>query len=1085
MRPQLLPLPLTASPLEAVAAELCRVVPGAPAGDFTAALVLLPSSRACRTLGQLLFERSGQPAVLLPRILTPAQLAAEALTALGLLPPAPPPATANRALILSHELAARGWLQGPPETAPGLAQELVRAYDEIRRQRLADLLLGPAPVEAALARMAVREAEAESTAAELRSLREAWRLYRDIVPHDEVDTLVKLAARLETPTAGNTPAPVMWLAPAPALAVAAGFTRLDPVTAAPMRAVLAAATASIVVVPAGDDPLTRRLLATWDPRDERGGPLGPARRAALLLGADPAAWASAGADDAPAPADTAMPALRERLAALAAELPPLPAPGPDAALRCLACGTAEHEAAVIADLVVRRLQEPDGATARIAVAVPDRRLAARVAARLRDAGLDVDNTHGEPLSAQPAGLLLRFALRAALTGLRGEAVLELLAHPYVALPAPGGNHGLWTLRLERLLRSDAAFQGGQGSLLLRAREHDEAACAVLRRATDGMESFVAEIGNALEPLLALGRRGPQPWGAHLAALRRCWELLAPDRPLDASSDRADVIAAARLLDSLAADAALLPAVAPATFAADLGRALAAALAPPHRDQGLGLLVTGHLEARLERHDLLVVGGLADGALPRRPARPAFLGRRAREALGLPSRQDSLDADAELFLRLLHGAPRVALTWPGEDDRGPVLPSPLVDRLLLVHGLSPGDASLLAGEAAAWRPLARATGPGVVDPVAVDPVAIQRAFLAEPQPAPLLAEARPVNRLSWSVLRLWRECPYRFLLERRFALRRDEDVQREFGRREYGSRAHEALALFLRPGGAGHAALVAGDERSALDAFEQAAATAFAADAAHQPDRVLWREAFLALAEPVVAHELGRFATWRPAGFEVPFELPLSALLGWLRAELASAGDEAAAALLAALPDELPSAAADLLLDGKIDRIDLGVADPARVAVLDFKTGDLHARKDVESGEELQVLLYAAAVAAGAVAIPEAGGPRPTGRGIVEGAYYALGGRSGVGPRVDLPGLDGEGRPLLLEGAARLVRLACEAATPDGPFPLIPRAQGGERLSRLPCDTCDWRGACRLEEADLPAPVRRRVETLVNQREDAW
>ncbi len=222
MRPQVLTLPLTASPLEAVAAELCRVVPGAPAGDFTAALVLLPSTRACRTLGQLLFERSGLPAVLLPRILTPAQLAIEALTALGLLPPAPPPAAANRALILSHELAARGWLQGPPETAPGLAQELVRAFDEIRRQRLADLLLGPAPVEAALARMAVREAEAESTVAELRSLREAWRLYRDKVPHDEVDTLVRLTARPERPAAGDASGPAPWPAPAPTLAVAAG-----------------------------------------------------------------------------------------------------------------------------------------------------------------------------------------------------------------------------------------------------------------------------------------------------------------------------------------------------------------------------------------------------------------------------------------------------------------------------------------------------------------------------------------------------------------------------------------------------------------------------------------------------------------------------------------------------------------------------------------------------------------------------------------------------------------------------------------------------------------------------------------------
>lgn len=1076
VRPQVLQLPLAAPPLEAVAAELCRRLPGAARGDFTAALVLLPSARACRTLGQLLFERAGLPAVLLPRILTPAQLATEAATALGLLPPVPPPASANRALVLAHELVARDWLTGPPETAPGLAQELVRAFDEIRRHRLDDLLLVPGRVEATLARLGARDAEARAVEAELVSLVDAWGAYRALVPRDDVDTQVLLAARLEAPEAAAD----AWPPPGMRLAVAAGFTRLDPVTSAPLRAALAAAAESLVIVGSDTDPLTRRLVATWDPREARGGPLAPARRAALLLGADQYAF---GADpaDAPvtaAPAAAPAPALRERLAALEGALPPLVKPAPGAALACLACGNAEHEAAVIADLVVSRLREPDGASARVAVAVPDRRLAARVCARLRDAGLDVDNTHGEPLSAQPAGLLLRFALRAALTRLRGEAVLELLAHPYVELPAPGGNHGLWTLRLERLLRSDEAFQGGHESLLLRAREHDEAARAVLRRASDGLEAFVAAIGDALAPLLAIGARGPARWADHLAALRRCWELLAPGFPPGPAAERADVIAGTRLLDSLAADAALLPPVTAAAFAADLGRALTGALAPPHRDPGLGLLVTGHLEARLERFDLLVVGGLADGSLPRRPARPAFLGRRAREALGLPGRRDSLDADAELFLRLLHGAPRVVLTWPGEDDRGPVLPSPLVDRLLLVHGLAPGDAAVRAGAPVAWRPQASATGN-------VAAAAAQRAFLAEPQPAPLLAAARPVERLGWSALRLWRECPYRFLLERRFALRREEDVQREFGRREYGSRAHEALRLFLRPDGAGYAALAAGDADAARRAFEHAATVAFAADAGAQPDRVLWREAYLAAAQPVVALELERFATWRPVGFEIPFELTLARLLAWLRGQLQD-GDDAAAALLATLPVALPPAAAAIVLDGRIDRLDTAVADPSRVAVLDFKTGDLHARRDVERGEELQVTLYAAAVAAGAVAVPAADGPVAVGDRIVEGAYYALaGGKSGVGPRVDLPDLAGPGRALLLDGAARLVRLACEAAAPAGPFPLIPRAQGGERLSRLPCDICDWRGVCRLEEADLPAPARRRVETLVNQREGAW
>ena len=345
MAPQPVPLPLDLSPLGAIADELCARLPGAARGDFTGALVLLPSARACRTLGHLVLERAGNNALLLPRILTPNQLAEEAATALGVPVAADAPGERTRALILTHALVAGDWLQGPPETAPGLAQELVRTFDEIRRHQLADLLLLPTNLEAALARMLVREAEAESVATELRSLHDAWRIYRACIPHDRVDAQVQLANRLEAAADGDLPWPGRGLE----LAIAAGFTRLEPVTAAPMRAALAAAVTSLVMVGVGDDPLSRRVIATWDPQEARGGPLGPARRAAVLLGADAAAVESL-AETGSAPAL----ALRERLDALAATLPPLPAPGPGSALDLRACGNAENEARVITDMQLLR-----------------------------------------------------------------------------------------------------------------------------------------------------------------------------------------------------------------------------------------------------------------------------------------------------------------------------------------------------------------------------------------------------------------------------------------------------------------------------------------------------------------------------------------------------------------------------------------------------------------------------------------------------------------------------------------------------------------------------------------------------------
>lgn len=1072
MRPQPIPLPLSASPLDTLAADLLARLPGASRGDFSGALVLLPSTRACRTLGQLIFDHAGHDAILLPRILTPAQLAVEAGIALGISEEVGTPADRSRALILTHALAAHEWLAARPESAPGLAQELVRTFDEIRRHELADLLLLPANLERALARLAVRTAEAETASAELERLHDAWRLYRSRVPHDHIDVQVRIAeslSRADAVAAG-------WPRADLELAVAAGFTRLDPVTAAPLRAALAAAKAALVYVGTAADPLSRRLIATWDPQEAQGGPLAPARRAAVLLGVDPAAL------EAVAPSPSAPPgaALRERLEALDHELPPLDAPGAGRPLHLAACGEAERESRVITDLVVRRLQESDGATARLAVAVPDRRLAARVVAQLRQAGLDVDNTHGEPLSAQPAGLLLRFLLRAALTGLRGEPLLEVLTHPYVAIAAPDGRHGLWTLRLEQMLRRKEGFEGGLAALVRRAQERDASASALLRGSHDGMETFVEAIDHAFAPLLALNDRRAAPWNDHLAAAREVWGRLAAKRPLVAASDRADIIGAARLLDELALDGHRLPPVPLSTFAADLSRLLAGELAPPHRDQGLGLLVTGHLEARLERYDLLIIGGLADGSLPSRPVRPAFLGGRARETLGLPGRRDSLDADAELFLRLLHGAPRVVLTWPAEADGQPVLPSSLLERLLLLHGLEADADALRAGEPTVWRRDPR--------PLA-ELAAAQQAFAAEPVPAPLLAPARPRLGLSWSALRLWRDCPYRFLLERGFALRRDEEVQREFGRREYGSIVHAVLQEFLRPGSAGAAALVVDDGERAREALDGIAAAHFGVGAADLPHRRLWLDAFRAVIDPLIEHERERFRHWRPVGLEVLFSLPLADLHAWLRRDALAAGDEQAQLLLAAVPVDLPEAFRDVVLDGKIDRLDRAQDGSARLAVLDYKTGALPSVKDLGAFEEMQVLLYAVAAAAGAVKLPADGGGDGTGvvvTTIGEGAYYALK-PDGCGTRakIDLPALDGEGRAYLREGAARLLRLALDAAAPDGVFPLVPRAQAGEGPPELPCVRCDFRGVCRLEEADLPAPLSRRVEKLVSRKEGVW
>ena len=285
-------------------------------------------------------------------------------------------------------------------------------------------------------------------------------------------------------------------------------------------------------------------------------------------------------------------------------------------------------------------------------------------------------------SALPAGLLIRFLLRAAQTDLRAEPLLEVLGHPYTDLRHGELATGTWALRLERLFRRETGPQAGLAGLHRRAQDRDAATLALFQRQLPGMEQFVAKVAESFAPLLKMADGRARPWTELLEATGATWALLAPERPLAEKPEWADVTALSRLLDALGADAERLPPTDLAGFSADLGRLLAAEAVVPHRPQGIPIVVTGLVEARLARTDLLILAGLNEGVFPAPAATPVVLPGRVRRLLGLPTWREARARDAELFLRLLHGAPAVELSWSRRRERPPALPSPLVERLRL-------------------------------------------------------------------------------------------------------------------------------------------------------------------------------------------------------------------------------------------------------------------------------------------------------------------------------------------------------------------------------------------------------------------
>ena len=1067
--------------------------PEALAYSLPSCLVVLPSTRVCAALEHELLAASGAACLLLPQLSTPDRLLLHGASRLQL-DTGGLPADDLRALLLARRLAETDWLRKAPETAAGLAEELILLFDEARLREVEIRMLGDDDLESLLT--LDLPAAVEILADDLRHLREAWQLYRQVVPRDRCDLLREVIARIEVEG---------WPGLAPELVVVAGFADLPPLRARLIRAV-AADRPLHLFSPAAADPLSQLFLATYRRTDSAVFPLRPAGAVVGTLCGDAAATGSGtdGSED-----------LNTRLARLPAATALL---GTDGPLRLLPCADPEHESRAVARQVVEHLStttEHAGGM-RVIVATADRDLAARVVAQLLAAGIDVDDTGGKVLAVLPAGILVRAILRAVMSGVLFDQLLEILTHAYVDLQPEEGRHATWALRLERMIRQPRAPVGGLPALVALADDYDAAARRAYQLFDAGMARFVHRIATAVAPLMALRGGGRRPGRDYSAALRAVWAALVPGQDLSSKGDRSreteDVPALATLLDDLdgALDGALDDAVGDGRqslslgeFSAALQRLLRQRVVRAHRSAFLPVQVMGLLEARLESCDLLILAGMSATVFPGRRKRYQLLSDRFRDGLGLATWREGAARSGELFLRLLHNGRQVVLSWPGEARGRPCLPSPLISRLWLTGDSAVDDHAVddhavddhaandhAADDLAADDPGANERDEDLVYRLQPLPwpriVAEQAAFAAEDSRVRATAARQP-RQLSHSALASYRGCPYRYLLERGYRLKEEERVLREFGARDYGQLAHACLAAFLAPDKPGWRALARGQVGEALDILQAEAAAVFGRQAEGIPQRQLWGLIFGTAAPDLVDFEIVRFGSWRPLAVETSFTLTLAELRAWILREATAQGED---------PGDVASldpALADFPLRGVIDRVDAAVGSeetaplPAgdEFFVIDYKSGSfVPSAASVISGDELQVILYALAVEAGRVegvtdwltARENASAAR-----VVGGAYYGLQtGRLGFRkPQLNLAG--SEGRAVLLAGAREVLATVLSATDPEGRFPLIPGFAAQDAQATLPCRHCRLAGICRLEERGVEPHVQVALRRLMTQK----
>ena len=348
---------------------------------------------------------------------------------------------------------------------------------------------------------------------------------------------------------------------------------------------------------------------------------------------------------------------------------------------------------------------------------------------------------------------------------------------------------------------------------------------------------------------------------------------------------------------------------------------------PHPD----VLIWGLLEARVGGADLMILGGLNDGAWPERPEADPWMNRAMRMQAGLRLPELSVGQAAHAFQQAA-GAPEIWLTRARRDAEAETVPSRWVNRLTNLMGGLPGTGgpealAAMRARGAEWLAMAAALDRP------------ERPGRPEPRPSPAPPEAARPRRYSVSGVKNLLRDPYSVYASKVLRLRKLAPLRPEPDAALRGQVIHAALDEFTR--------LPLSGERAADRARLMACV-----------ERALEREAPWPAARRLWLARLGRVADWfldgeerrrtraRPVAWEVEGVLAL------------------------------PGAGEGVALFARADRIDR--TEAGGVILYDYKTGAPPGR-NLQLHFDRQLLLEAM--------MAERGAFEEVGAAPVEGAAY--------------------------------------------------------------------------------------------------
>ena len=411
------------------------------------------------------------------------------------------------------------------------------------------------------------------------------------------------------------------------------------------------------------------------------------------------------------------------------------------------CSSDMTEAVMVA-LLLRQVLETPGKTG--VFVTPDRALARRVMLEMRRWGIILDDSAGQPLTQSAVGIFLQLSAAAALSNGAASDMLALLKHP---LSAAGQNPTAFRLAIKaeekRARRERIAFQPNLN--------------------IDLSDFFAVFQGHVLTPFKTL-----------LTAHIRAVEALATSHDRTGAerlwSDEAGQAAFA-LLTELCDRADLIDDIEPAFYPAVLSLLMGSVSVRPKYGMHPRLDILGPIEARFHHADVCIIGGLNEGVFPGVPDTGPWLNRTMRAALGLPSPESKIAANAADFAHCFCGK-EVYITRSLKSGGTQTIPSRFLSRLEAV----------LEAQKIQW-------------PISGDEMAlaldtpVEREEIVRPCPRPPVS-ARP-NRLSVTKIELWMRNPYAIYARYILGLFPLDPLENNQKAQIFGSAVHKVLERYFK------------------------------------------------------------------------------------------------------------------------------------------------------------------------------------------------------------------------------------------------------------------------------------------------